>query len=245
MTANHAGQFRPLPPMVSDLALRLGADLNCPFNTVGFSQNGKMRISLKSTLWLPFTARQTMAVRSCAFVWNARFTPFGYMAVTDALEGGVGRLNVTALGVLPIARSKPSAALTRGELIRYLAELPLAPDAILHNRELGWRVIDSSTVAVTAGADDTACEVVLGLGPDQRIISAFCANRAAGTEPPFAPMPWRGAFFDYRQQNGRWIPSAAEVGWVIDGKNCLYWRGKMEGWATQSDAPKGANVPST
>jgi hypothetical protein len=111
-----------------------------------------------------------MSVRSCAFAWNARFRPLGYLTVTDALEDGRGRLDVAALGMIPIARSKPGAALTRGEMIRYLAELP--PDAMLHNRDLDWREVDASTLAVTAGCSDTVCEVVLGLGSDERIISA-------------------------------------------------------------------------
>lgn len=231
MTVHNAGQLKRLPQLVSDMALRLGADPGCDVETVSFSQTGAMRISLQSRLWLPFTARQTMAVKSCGFAWNARFLPLGYMKVTDAFEDGVGRLDVTALGMIPVARSKPSAALTRGELIRYLAELPLAPDAMLHNGDLGWREIDAATIAVTAGSGDTSCEVVLGLGPEQRIISAFCADRAASATPPFAPMPWRGAFADYRKQNGRWIPTAAEVGWVINGKNDIYWRGRMQDWA--------------
>lgn len=232
MNGYNAGHPKSLPPMVSDLARSLGADPECAFDAVAFSQTGQMRISLKSRLWLPFTARQMMSVRSCAFVWNARFRPLGYMTVTDALENGSGRLDVSALSMIPVARSKPCAALTRGELVRYLAELPLAPDAMLHNRDLTWREIDASTLAVTAGSGDTACEVFLGLGPDQRIISAFCADRAASATAPFAPMPWRGAFADYRKQNGRWIPTAAEVGWVIDGKIDIYWRGRMQNWAT-------------
>ncbi len=114
-----------------------------------------MRISWNSRLWLTFTARQTMSIRSCVFTWNARHLPLGYMSVIDALEGAAGRLNVTALGIIPVARSTPSATLKRGELIRQLAELP------------------------------------------------------------FAPMPWRDVFSDYRQVNSRWIPSAMHVAWVI------------------------------
>lgn len=235
MTDHDTDHPKRLPPMVSDLALRLGADLDCAFDRVGFAQTGKMRISLKSRLWLPFNARQTMAVRSCAFTWTARFLPLGYMTVTDAIENGEGRLDVTALGMIPVARSKRNAALTRGELIRYLAELPLVPDAMLHNRDLSWREVDASTIAVTAGSGDTACEVVLGLGPDKRIISAFCADRAASATPPFASMPWRGEFSDYHQENGRWIPSAAQVGWVIDGNIDIYWKGRIEHWKALAD----------
>lgn len=230
MTEGDRGEPSLLPSAITELALRLGANPDCAFDEVAFSQTGKMRISLKSRLWLPFTARQTMSVKSCAFAWNARFSPLGYMTVTDALEDGEGRLDVTALGMIAIARSTSNAALTRGELIRYLAEIPLVPDAILHNQDLSWRELDASTIAVTAGSGDTACEVILGLGPDHRIVSAFCADRAASATRPFAPMPWRGQFSDYRQKNGRWIPSAAQVGWVIDGKVDTYWKGRIENW---------------
>lgn len=224
----------PLPPATLALALRLGADPACAFSAVGFTQAGHMKLSLKSSLWLPFRAHQTMSVRSCEFAWNARFMPLGYLAVTDALVGGIGRLDVSAFGGLPLVRAKASAALTRGELIRYLAELPLLPDAMLHNHDLAWREIDASTIAVAAGAGDTACEIVFTLGQDQRIASVFRADRATRASPPFTPMPWHGEFGDYRQQGGRWIPSSAQVGWMINGKKCLYWRGRIKDWTTKT-----------
>ncbi len=190
MTVHDAGHPKRLPQVVSDLALRLGADPDCTFDTVGFSQTGAMRISLKSRLWLPFTARQTISVRSCAFAWNARFRPLGYMTVTDALENSLGRLDVTALGMIPVARSKPSAALTRVETIRYLAELPLAPDALLHNHDINWRLIDASTLAVSAGSSDTACEVVLGL------------DRSNASSAPSAPTARRARHLRLRLCHG-------------------------------------------
>ena len=118
-----------LPNEVRALALRLGAD---PSRVTGHSvlrQNGEMKLSLASQRWHRFSARQTMAVTSCAFDWHARFSPFGYLSVTDALKAGRGQLDVTALGLIPLVRSAPSVALTKGEMLRYLAELPFAPDA--------------------------------------------------------------------------------------------------------------------
>ena len=47
--------------------------------------------------------------------------------------GGEGRFDIVALGFIPIARAKHTPALVRGELMRYLAEIPWAPDAILCN----------------------------------------------------------------------------------------------------------------
>jgi hypothetical protein len=55
-------------------------------------------------------------------------------------RGNEGRLDVLALGILPISCAEHSSALMwRVELMRYLAELAWAPDAILLNTELRWR----------------------------------------------------------------------------------------------------------
>jgi hypothetical protein len=140
-----------LPNEVRALALRLGAD---PLRVTGHSvlrQDGEMKLSLASQRWHRFSARQTMAVTSCAFAWHARFSPFGYLSVTDALKAGRGQLDVTALGLIPLVRSAPSVALTKGEMLRYLAELPFAPDAMLHNRGLTWQVMEANQLAVRCG----------------------------------------------------------------------------------------------
>ncbi len=219
-----------LPAAVRTLALRLGADPAPSFETASFQQTGSMRINLKSRLWLPFRARQTVSVTCCAFAWHARFQPFGYLAVTDALEDGVGRLDVTALGLLALVRTTPTAILTKGELIRYLAELPFVPDAILHNHHLRWREIDGSTLAVSAGRGETACEVVFSLGPDQAILSALSADRSVGLKPPYTLTPWRGVFADYRDVRGRFIPSAASVAWEFADQTQAYWKGRVHDW---------------
>ena len=58
------------------------------------------------------------------------------ISARDALRDREARFDVLALGVIPIARAEHSSALMRGELMRYLAELAWAPDAILVNTAL-------------------------------------------------------------------------------------------------------------
>jgi hypothetical protein len=43
---------------------------------------------------------------------------------------------------------QPGPETVRGEALRYLAELPFAPPAIAHNRELEWRQFDERSVEV-------------------------------------------------------------------------------------------------
>jgi hypothetical protein len=218
-----------LPPSVYDLALRLGADPRRKQPTVRLGQTGRMR-QVGASQWMAFRAEQTISNLHCAFDWRARTGAFGLVSVRDALTEDGGRLDVRALGFIPIARAIGSPALARGELMRYLAELAWAPDAILRNTELRWREDEPDTLVVGAGSSETAAEVVLNLDNEGRISGAFAPDRPRSVKAPFLPTPWRGRFSDYRRHHTMWLPFAAEVAWVIDGEEAVYWQGEIERW---------------
>ena len=221
-----------LPAAVYDLAICLGVKPDGNIGGVKLTQTGRMKRSLDTESWMAFTATQTISARACEFDWLAKFRPFGIVSARDALEHDGGRLDIMALGFIPIARAAHTPALMRGELMRYLAELPWAPDAILLNAALRWRVDGPGTFAVSAGAGATASEIMLSLGSDGRIAGAYAPDRRRSGTAPFLPTPWRGRFSDYRLHEARWIPFAGEVAWEIDGKHQVYWQGRLESWAT-------------
>ena len=219
-----------LPAAVYDLALRLGVEPDTRRSTVKITQTGRMKRQLGASAWMPFTAVQSISTGECAFEWKARAGPFGMVTAIDALEKGEGRFDIMALGFIPIARAAHTSALVRGELMRYLAELPWAPDAILHNPDLFWRVEGPDQLAVSAGSVDTRSEVILSLDREGRIAGAFAPDRPRSVIAPFLPTPWRGRFSQYRNHNGFSIPFAGEVAWEIDGKEDVYWQGRIETW---------------
>ena len=157
--------------------------------------------------------------------------PFGYLTVTDALVENAGCPKVTALGVIPLVRAKPTEALTRGEMLRYLAELPYAPDAMLHNPALEWREVNGNQLAVATDVGGLRAEVVFTLDPDGRVGSVRAEDRPRSVQPPTLPTPWEGQLADYRQQQGRWVPYSGQVAWVIGGQRNLYWRGTLTDWS--------------
>lgn len=144
-----------LPAAVHDLALRLGVKPGNEPANVRLTQTGRMKRSLGEETWMEFSATQTISTRVCEFNWRATAGPFGLISARDAVEHGEGRFDIMALGIIPIASAEHSSSLMRGELMRYLAELAWAPDAILHNTELRWRVDAPDTLAVSAGSGDT------------------------------------------------------------------------------------------
>ena len=185
--------------------------------------------------WLAFEARQTIRIAECAFKWRAKVGPAGLVRVTDSLGRDGGRLTATALGLIPVARAGGSAAVTRGELMRYLAELAWAPDAMLHNPQLGWRTEGADGLVVTAGEGPCRADVTLRLDQDGRIASASAPDRPRAVGRTFVPTPWRGRFLDYRFHEGRWLPFRGEVGWILDGREVVCWEGALTTWGL-SDA---------
>jgi len=221
-----------LPAAVRDLAIRLGVRPGEPVADVRLTQTGRMKTSLTSKGWIGFKATQTISARTCEFDWRARAGPLGLISGRDALLGGEGRFDIMALGLVPIARARHTAALVRGELMRYLAEITWAPQAILHNHTLRWEVTDADTLAVSAGTGETACRVVLSLDGDGWITGSFAPDRPRNAVAPTQETPWRGRFSDYRLHDGRWLPFHGEVAWEIDGQTLTYWQGRLERWET-------------
>ena len=188
---DHESRVR-LPSAVYDLARRLGV---CPERVstgVTLTQTGRIKRKINTEAWMSFTARQTISTSHCAFDWRARFGPLGILSVRDAVDDHDAHLDITLLGFIPIAHGASSPALIRGKLMRYLAELAWAPDAILCNTALRWRVDGPYTLAVSAGIAIGAAEVILGLDSDGRIASAFAPDRSRSATAPFLPTPWRG-----------------------------------------------------
>lgn len=214
---------------VVELAKRLGAGAPPEYSQVRLTQRGSMR-SGKRDPWRGFTATQSIQIAACGFEWRARTAPLKLVHITDALHGDHATLDVSLLGLIPLTRLESVAALVRGELIRYLAELPYAPDAILANPRLIWSWQDGDVLAVAAKTASGVAEVLFGLDQLGRI-GTVRALRPRYENGVFTERPWRGRFYDYRRSAGRWIPFRAEVAWMEDGAEQCVWRGELTSWA--------------
>ena len=217
-----------LPAPILDLAKRLGVKTDTIAQRVTLTQSGDMRLG-KGTRRTRFRARQTINIGKTGFEWRAGFRPFSAISVTDAYRGGIGSLDVRLLGIINLAHMA-GPAFAKGEIMRYLAEIALAPDAILLNQSLMWSVIDDCTLSVAAGSGAGHGCVRIDLDDDGRIGSIFAPDRPFADGKIVEERPWSGRFFDYRRHAGRWLPFGAEVGWTIDGQVVNYWRGKMTSW---------------
>ena len=222
-------QAAALPREVRELAERLGATGDAAWSSVTLSQRGTMRNDPAGwAMW--FRAVQTIDLQHCEFTWRAAAGPFGCISVIDSFKDGQAKLEARLFGWLPIALANGGAALAKGEIMRYLAELAFAPDAIVCNPLLAWTVINETTLRVSAGRNESRGEVELRLDGTGRIAGVFALDRPRKEGSGFVERPWQGRFFDYRRHQGRWLPFAGEVGWVLDGQSFVAWRGELTGW---------------
>lgn len=221
-----------LPSEVFTLARRLGVCDDGGGRLVRLTQSGEMWLRPGSKP-LAFKAEQVIAVAEVGFLWRAwlMMTAGVSMQVIDYMVGDKAGLEGRLLGALPIIRMTDSDTILRGEAMRYLAELMWNPDALLLNRQLNWRVINARTLAVATGDGTRRCEVRLILDDAGELIGIEADDRPRQDGRVVANCPWFGRGGDYRTIGGRRIPTRAEVGWLLNGVEFIYWRGRVDSWS--------------
>jgi hypothetical protein len=212
-----------LPPAVRAwlaLALPDGPPGSLP-RTVHLDQDIEM--AMGPGRWVSGTARHDASCATPAFVWRAavRVGPVRLVA-QDVLVGSVAGMEGRAGGAVPVLRARGPDAL-EGELLRYLAELPWMPAAVLGNPALRWTALDGHTVEVSVPSMSTTAAVRIGF-EDGWPVWSRSPTRARTVGRLTVPTPWGGTFSEPRRFGDVVVPSRAEVAWRIDGEWQPYWR---------------------
>jgi hypothetical protein len=218
-------QAAPVPAIIESFASRAVGRTPVP-RAVRLRQTGEMRAAPDSP-WRPFSAEQVIRISRPGFAWVARMqvVPLLSAQIRECYIDDQGLLEARLWGSLPLARlAGPETS--KGELMRYLAELIWAPRAMRHNPALSWREIDAATVEVSAASPGGPARVRLIFEDgDIARIEADDRPRAAGRR--IVPTRWEGCCGDYREMEGCRIPTRAAVSWLLDDGPFEYWRGKV------------------
>jgi len=131
----------------------------------------------------------------------------------DAYAGGEGPLDARLLSAIPVASSTgPDAAL--GEAMRYLAELPWAPDAILGNPAIRWRMTGPRSLEASL-AEPAGAAVAFTFDEAGDIVLMDARDRPSGdAEGQAVRLDWRGESSDYRTIGPRRVPAFGVVGYI-------------------------------
>lgn len=218
-----------LPTAVALLAQRLGVGAGQTSAYVRLHQTGVLMSRPDSTPMV-FVAEQHIGTVEVGFLWSARMGPFGLLQVRDYLLRAQGGLLVWLGMLVELLADVDTPEILLGERLRYLAELPFNPDAILYNPHLRWTVADEHTLQVALGEGAAEAKVSFHLTLEGLIDQVNAAERPYKTRKGYISVPWRGKFADYAPHAGRLIPHRAEVGWELESGLFVYWRGRVDRW---------------
>jgi hypothetical protein len=193
---------------------------------VNLSQQGLFNMSETESKWSPFTATQLVTTQHLGFDWDARIqmAPGVSAFVHDSYILGEGKLHASLLGLFTVADVGNTPQAARGELLRFFAEMPWYPTALLPSQGVRWEAIDETSARATLTDGPTTVSLVFKFNAEGAIetMRAEARNRDALTT-----MPWNGRFWEYAVRSGMLIPLAGEVGWEYPEGTRLYYKGKV------------------
>jgi hypothetical protein len=192
---------------------------------VNLSQKGEINMSETAAKWCPFTATQFVITQRPGFDWDARIhmAPGLSALVHDAYVLGTGILHASLVGLFTIADLHGTPAAAQGELLRFFAEVPWYPTALLPSQGVRWETIDDTSARGTMTDGETTVSLVFGFNPEGPIATINAAERYRG----LVSTPWEGRFWHYAARNGMQIPLEGEVAWHPPEGLWPYWRGQV------------------
>jgi uncharacterized protein DUF6544 len=190
------------------------------------TQRGELRAA-PGARWMPFTAGEVFETTRSSFRWDARLGGgrLGWIGVTDAYEGGHGRLVIKLGGIVPVKKIVGPDVDT-GELQRYLSLLMAYSPAILNHASLEWKAPAARALRVRDVNDPTNATVELHFGPDGRPLSCH-ADRPRLVGKQSIPTPWCGTCVEFREWEGVNVASRVDATWHLADGPFTYYRSEI------------------
>ena len=193
---------------------------------------GTMNMSATGEQWKPFTSRQRVVTRKPGFLWDAEVAMFpGLPAhVEDSYIAGHGRLIAKVFGLFTVADSQGTGEIARGEFMRYFAESPWYPTALLPSQGVRWQAVDDACANATLVDGPITLTLLFRFNDAGLIASVRAESRGAGVgkDGVMVMLPWDCALSDYQPQGGMLIPMTGEAAWVRPEGRKVYFVGRVK-----------------
>jgi len=228
----HAQELEGLPAPVQRYFRAVLTDGQPIIAAVTIEMTGTINMSATAEQWKPFTSRQRVVTRKPGFLWDAKVNMFpGVSAhVEDSYIAGQGRLNAKLFGLFTVADSQGDGEIARGEFMRYFAESPWYPTALLPSQGVRWDAVDDSSAHATIVDGPITLTLLFRFNDAGLIASVRAEARGAGARQDgvMVMLPWDCGLSDYRPQDGMLIPMAGEAAWVRPEGHKVYFVGQVQ-----------------
>jgi hypothetical protein len=196
---------------------------------VGMTHDGTFNMGETTDNWKPFSSTQTVATARPGFVWDGtvQMAPGVPVRVHDAYVAGEGLLMPAILGLFPLMDMRGTGDIASGELMRYLAESPWYPTALLPGQGVVWTDVDDDSALATLTDGPVTVSLTFRFDQDGLVSLVQSAARGRTVGGKVVPAPWDGRWFDYAWQDGMLVPMRGEVAWILPSGDKPYWRGSV------------------
>ena len=177
---------------------------------------GTFNMSPSGEQWKPFTSRQRVVTRRPGFLWDASIAmlPGVSVRVVDSYIVGQGLLRAKVLGLVQMAEQHGDGDIARGEFMRWFAEVPWYPTALLPSQGVRWEAVDDRSANATM-VDGPVSLTLLFRFNEAGLVASFRAEARGGMVGDKLVMaPWEGSWSDYRAVDGVRVPFTGEVAWM-------------------------------
>jgi hypothetical protein len=195
---------------------------------------GTINMSATAEQWKPVASHQrvvtSVASSRPGFLWDAQVDMFpGVPArVEDSYIAGQGQLIAKLLGLFTVARAQGGGELARGEFMRWFAEAPWYPTALLPSQGVRWRAVDDASANASIVDGPITLTMLFRVDQAGLIASVHAESRGAGVGKDLVMLPWDCGLSDYQPQGGMLIPMRGEAAWMRPEGRKAYFVGHVK-----------------
>ena len=176
----------------------------------------------------PFTSVQHVRAVPAGFMWDARarMMPLVPARIRDRYVDGTGGMYVTIGGLVPLVNQEGTSDMAVAALMRWAAEGPWLPVALLPRDGVRWEAVDDRTATLVV--EDAGTTVTLtATFADDGTIATIVGTRPLDRDGRTEWHTWGGRHTDYRTIAGMHVPTRAEVWWDLPEGRWVYYRGTL------------------
>ncbi|MEW6335305.1 MAG: DUF6544 family protein [Thermodesulfobacteriota bacterium] len=232
--AEGTGPYRPddltgLPAPVQRYLRASLTDGQPVVSAVTMAHRGTFNMRESGEGWKPFTSTQRVITRRPGFDWDARIAvmPAVTVRVHDAYIAGEGVLQAALYGLVTLVEMRGTPEIAQGELMRFLAEAPWYPTALLPGQGVRWEAVDGTSAKATIRDGETTVALLFRFDDQGLIASVRAEARGRAVGGAMIPTPWEGRWGGYEVRDGMRVPTEGEVAWLLPGGPKPYWRGRV------------------
>ena len=206
---------------------------------------GTINMSPTAEQWKPFTSMQRVVTASggarSGFMWDARIAmlPGIKVHVVDSYIAGQGLVRAAMLGLFTVADQSGEGDMARGELMRFFAETPWYPTALLPSQGVQWAAVDATSAKATIVDGTITLTLLFNFNAMGLIDSVRAEARGGMVGKEMLMRPWECGLFDYQVCDGMTVPMSGTAAWVMPGGPKTYFHGSVKTLSYEW-APRGA-----